>query len=149
MSSGALATALVVPFEQLRMSDVESVGGKNASLGELWHVLRTRGVRVPPGFAITAEAYRRVLDAAGLRPRLADLMAGLDKEDSATLARRGRAALGRSAIAELAMEVTSPAADAAVRPFLRPGSRSERATWLVCHAGKRCRGGSTSASWWR
>ncbi|HSN34107.1 MAG TPA: PEP/pyruvate-binding domain-containing protein, partial [Ideonella sp.] len=53
MSSGASATALVVPFEQLRMTDVESVGGKNASLGEMISQLSQSGVRVPGGFATT------------------------------------------------------------------------------------------------
>ena len=48
-----LATALVVPFEQLRMTDVESVGGKNASLGEMISQLAASGVRVPGGFATT------------------------------------------------------------------------------------------------
>ncbi|WP_338439547.1 PEP/pyruvate-binding domain-containing protein, partial [uncultured Aquabacterium sp.] len=53
-------TDLVVPFEQLRMSDVEVVGGKNASLGEMISQLPTGpdGVRVPTGFATTAHAFR-------------------------------------------------------------------------------------------
>ena len=54
MSSTLLATALVVPFEQLRMTDVEVVGGKNASLGEMISQLAPAGVRVPGGFATTA-----------------------------------------------------------------------------------------------
>jgi pyruvate, water dikinase len=54
MSASASATALVVPFEHLRMTDVESVGGKNASLGELISQLSASGVRVPGGFATTA-----------------------------------------------------------------------------------------------
>ena len=48
----------VIRFEDLRMSDVESVGGKNASLGEMISQLANSGVRVPGGFATTAEAYR-------------------------------------------------------------------------------------------
>jgi pyruvate,water dikinase len=51
------ATALVVPFENLRMTDVEAVGGKNASLGEMISQL-PQGVRVPTGFATTAHAFR-------------------------------------------------------------------------------------------
>ena len=60
MSNAHLATALVAPFEQLRMTDVEAVGGKNASLGEMISQL-PQGVRVPTGFATTAHAFRRFL----------------------------------------------------------------------------------------
>ena len=61
--------ALVVPFEQLRMTDVESVGGKNASLGEMISQLPT-GVRVPTGFATTAHAFRAFLAYDGLTERI-------------------------------------------------------------------------------
>ena len=57
------ATALVVPFENLRMTDVEAVGGKNASLGEMICQLAATGVRVPGGFATTAHAFREFLRA--------------------------------------------------------------------------------------
>ena len=57
MSALFNSTALVVPFENLRMSDVESVGGKNASLGEMISQLPS-GVRVPTGFATTSHAFR-------------------------------------------------------------------------------------------
>ena len=64
-------TALVVPFEQLRMSDVEVVGGKNASLGEMISQLPTgpEGVRVPTGFATTAHAFREFLHDVAKRVR--------------------------------------------------------------------------------
>ena len=58
MSTSHLATSLVAPFERLRMTDVESVGGKNASLGEMISQLAASGVRVPGGFATTAHAFR-------------------------------------------------------------------------------------------
>ena len=58
-------TALVVPFENLRMTDVESVGGKNASLGEMISQLPA-GVKVPTGFATTAHAFREFLKFEGL-----------------------------------------------------------------------------------
>ena len=60
MSNLFAQDALVVPFENLRMSDVEAVGGKNASLGEMISQLPTgpEGVRVPTGFATTANAFR-------------------------------------------------------------------------------------------
>ena len=60
MSARFSPTALVVPFEHLRMSDVEVVGGKNASLGEMISQL-PEGVRVPTGFATTAHAFRQFL----------------------------------------------------------------------------------------
>ena len=60
MSTPPAADSLVVPFRQLRMTDVESVGGKNASLGEMISQLATVGVRVPGGFATTAHAFRSV-----------------------------------------------------------------------------------------
>ena len=65
MSARFSATALVVPFENLRMTDVEAVGGKNASLGEMISQL-PHGVRVPTGFATTAHAFREFLKHGGL-----------------------------------------------------------------------------------
>ena len=65
MSTATLATALVVPFEHLRMTDVEAVGGKNASLGEMISQLAAAGVRVPGGFATTAHAFRHFLAHEG------------------------------------------------------------------------------------
>ncbi|MGH8864933.1 MAG: PEP/pyruvate-binding domain-containing protein, partial [Burkholderiales bacterium] len=57
---------LVIPFEELRMADVDSVGGKNSSLGEMISQLAQAGVRVPGGFATTAAAYREFQSANGL-----------------------------------------------------------------------------------
>ncbi len=79
-------------FEEITLDDVPLVGGKNASLGELWRALRPLGLRVPHGFAITADAYRRVLAVPGVRGALVDQMRGLDKRDTEDLARRGAAA---------------------------------------------------------
>ncbi len=81
-------TALVVPFEQLRMSDVESVGGKNASLGEMISQL-PQGVRVPTGFATTAHAFREFLKADGLDERIHAKLSSLDTEDVRALAQVG------------------------------------------------------------
>jgi pyruvate, water dikinase len=89
MSSTSLATALVVPFEQLRMSDVEVVGGKNASLGEMISQLAASGVRVPGGFATTAHAFREFLRHAGLTARISTRLAELDTEDVKALAEAG------------------------------------------------------------
>jgi pyruvate,water dikinase len=81
-------TALVVPFEQLRMSDVESVGGKNASLGEMISQLPD-GVLVPTGFATTAHAFREFLKHDGLTERISQRLATLDTEDVKALAEAG------------------------------------------------------------
>ena len=78
-------TALVVPFENLRMGDVESVGGKNASLGEMISQL-PQGVRVPTGFATTAHAFRQFLAHDGLAERIRQRLATLDTEDVRALA---------------------------------------------------------------
>ena len=81
-------TALVVPFENLRMSDVEAVGGKNASLGEMISQL-PQGVRVPTGFATTAHAFRQFLAHGGLAEKINQKLAALDTEDVRALAAAG------------------------------------------------------------
>ncbi|HEX2547205.1 MAG TPA: PEP/pyruvate-binding domain-containing protein, partial [Ramlibacter sp.] len=88
MSARFDATALVVPFENLRMSDVEAVGGKNASLGEMISQL-PNGVRVPTGFATTAHAFREFLKHDGLDARIRQRLATLDTEDVRALAAAG------------------------------------------------------------
>ncbi|MFM2084925.1 MAG: Phosphoenolpyruvate synthase [Pseudomonadota bacterium] len=82
------STALVVPFELLRNTDVESVGGKNASLGEMISQLPT-GVKVPTGFATTAYAFRAFLKHAGLDEKINKKLAALDTEDVNALAAVG------------------------------------------------------------
>ena len=85
-----MAENYVIWFENLRMHDVERVGGKNASLGEMISQLAEKGVRVPGGFATTAEAYRAFLAHNGLNERISAALAGLDIEDVAELARVGK-----------------------------------------------------------
>ncbi|MEY3872373.1 MAG: hypothetical protein RLZZ296_1368, partial [Pseudomonadota bacterium] len=91
MSNLFEATALVVPFENLRMTDVDSVGGKNASLGEMISQLPTgpKGVRVPTGFATTAHAFRVFLAHAGLDKKINGVLDKLDTEDVRALAAAG------------------------------------------------------------
>jgi len=88
MSALFSPTALVVPFENLRMTDVEAVGGKNASLGEMISQL-PQGVRVPTGFATTAHAFREFLKHEGLAERISQRLATLDTEDVRALAEAG------------------------------------------------------------
>ena len=83
------ATALVVPLEHLRMTDVEAVGGKNASLGEMISQLAASGVRVPGGFATTAHAFREFLQQGGLAGRINAKLATLDTDDVRALAAVG------------------------------------------------------------
>ena len=89
MSSPPLAAALAVPFEQLRMTDVEVVGGKNASLGEMISQLAATGVRVPGGFATTALAFRQFLAHAGLTEKINARLDALDTDDVNALAAAG------------------------------------------------------------
>ena len=81
-------TAMVVPFENLRMSDVEAVGGKNASLGEMISQL-PQGVNVPTGFATTAHAFRLFLQQDGLDERIETSLKKLDSENVVDLAATG------------------------------------------------------------
>jgi pyruvate,water dikinase len=89
MSTLFEATALVVPFENLRMTDVEAVGGKNASLGEMISQLAASGVRVPGGFATTAHAFRQFLKHEGLDARIAARLSTLNTDDVRALAEAG------------------------------------------------------------
>ena len=79
----------VIPLDQLGMDDVPVVGGKNASLGEMIANLSSLGVKVPGGFATTADAFRLFLDEAGLTERINRKLDELDVEDVNALARAG------------------------------------------------------------
>ncbi|AOV16807.1 phosphoenolpyruvate synthase [Acidihalobacter aeolianus] len=79
-------------FDELDIADVPLVGGKNASLGEMYRKLSSEGVRIPNGFAVTAEAYTYMLDAAGAWDALHAALDELDPDDVADLARRGKRA---------------------------------------------------------
>lgn len=79
-------------FKELTITDIPLVGGKNASLGEMYRQLGGAGIQVPNGFAITAEAYRYLLDQAGLWPKLHRLLDDVAEVDVAELARRARQA---------------------------------------------------------
>jgi pyruvate, water dikinase len=83
---------LVRYFHEITMDDIGLVGGKNASLGEMYHQLVPRGVLIPNGFAVTAEAYRYVLDRARAWPRLRAALDGLDVNNIEDLSMRGHMA---------------------------------------------------------
>lgn len=83
-------TEYILWLDQLGMNDLEKVGGKNASLGEMIGHLADAGVRVPGGFATTADAFREFLDQSGLAGKIQDRLATLDTEDTRALAQAGQ-----------------------------------------------------------
>ena len=100
----------VVSFEHLGVGDVERVGGKNASLGEMISNLAHAGVSVPGGFATTAQAYRDFLEQSGLNERIHAALDSLDVDDVNALARTG------AQIRQWVMDAEfSPELDAAIR----------------------------------
>ena len=89
-------------FEELSIDDIPQVGGKNASLGEMYHHLRPQGVNLPNGVATTADAYRYFLEQAGLNQSITERLGGLDVNNVHDLAARG------SAIRKLIVDATLP-----------------------------------------
>ena len=79
-------------FREIKIGDIPIVGGKNASLGEMYRELTSQGVKIPNGFAVTAEAYWYVLESAGILSELKDAMLDLDKTNLADLMKRGKVA---------------------------------------------------------
>jgi pyruvate,water dikinase len=77
-------------FRELGIADIPLVGGKNASLGEMYCELTPHGIRVPNGFAVTADGYRYLLRVGELRDRIHSILADLDTNDLTNLAERGR-----------------------------------------------------------
>ena len=103
---------LVRAFETLSMDDVAIVGGKNASLGELVRELIPRGVSIPGGFAVTADAYRSVISHNRLGAAIVDAMAGLDLDDVIGLQARGRAVRALIQAAELPPDLVAAITEA-------------------------------------
>ena len=104
-------TVFVKWFGEITIDDVPLVGGKNASLGEMYRELTPKGVKVPNGFAITAEAYRHLLRQAGLEERIRKALSGLDTRNVEELRKRGSLIrsliLGESIPGELEKEITN------------------------------------------
>jgi pyruvate,water dikinase len=126
MSTLFESTALVVPFELLRNSDVDSVGGKNASLGEMISQLPT-GVKVPTGFATTAHAFRAFLQHGGLADKINGKLAALNTDDVKALATVG------SEIRAMVEAQPFPAdLEAAIRAaFITLGAGNDAASYAV------------------
>ncbi len=83
-------TAFILWFDQVSIDDVNLVGGKNASLGEMYRELTPKGVKIPNGFAVTAYAYHYLLDKAGIKDSIKDILKDLDTTNMENLATRGR-----------------------------------------------------------
>src|SRR3989339_1692895 len=77
-------------FDQLGIEDVPFVGGKNASLGEMYVNLTSKGIKVPNGFALTAYAYRYFLEKAGIKERIKEILSDLNTHDMQNLSERGQ-----------------------------------------------------------
>ncbi len=80
----------VLEFDDLRIEDVPFVGGKNASLGEMYHELKKKGVKVPNGFAVTAYAYRHLIKVRGLKNKIKEVLKDLNTHDTRDLMSRGK-----------------------------------------------------------
>ena len=111
-------------LSELSMADVAIVGGKNASLGEMLGALKPLGIAVPGGFAVTADAYWRVLEHGGLRARIADIVHGIAGRDVAERARRAAAVRALIEAAEIPADVWDPIAAAYARLVRDGGSES-------------------------
>ena len=79
-------------FEETTIEDVPLVGGKNASLGEMYRELTSKGIKIPNGFSVTAEAYWHTLKAGGILEKLKKTLDGLDTANVADLSKRGKIA---------------------------------------------------------
>ncbi|NTU98798.1 phosphoenolpyruvate synthase [Candidatus Falkowbacteria bacterium] len=90
-------------FDELGITDVPTVGGKNASLGEMYRKLSKQGINVPNGFATTSSAYNYFLEATGTKKKIIEILEGLDTKDVVDLAKRGKA------VRETILKATLPA----------------------------------------
>ena len=117
----------VIAFEHLRMGDVDRVGGKNASLGEMISQLSGAGIRVPGGFATTAFAYREFLAHGGLAQRIEQRLGGLDVDDVVALAAAGTEIRGWVLGAPLPPELDAAIAEA----YATLTRDAPDATWAV------------------
>ena len=81
---------LILWFDEIELNDIPQVGGKNASLGEMRRELISKGVNVPDGFAVTAFAYRSLIESAALSEKIRQVLVDLDTHDIENLAAKGR-----------------------------------------------------------
>src|SRR5690349_17135749 len=93
----------IIPFSDVSLTDIPKVGGKNASLGEMINTLKSAGIRVPQGFAITSNAFWYFIDTNRLREKIALRLANLDRKEFSNLSETG------SGIRQLVLNATMPA----------------------------------------
>ncbi len=98
-------TEFILWFDQLGIEDVPLVGGKNASLGEMYRNLTSKGVNIPNGFAVTAYAYRYMIEKAGIKEEIRKILKGLDTHNIKDLQKRGKAVRRLIVNADLPEEV--------------------------------------------
>jgi pyruvate, water dikinase len=101
------SSMFVLWFDQLNNDDVPYVGGKNASLGEMYSNLTQKGIRVPNGFAVTAYAYRYFLEKAGIKNKIREILSDLDTSDMQNLSDRGHRVRDTILKAEFPQELKS------------------------------------------
>ncbi len=87
-ATGERRSEYILWFDEIGIEDIPLVGGKNASLGEMCRELSAKGIKVPDGFAITAEAYRHFLREAGLDQSINEILSDLDTHDLENLRQR-------------------------------------------------------------
>lgn len=114
-------------FSEIHMHDVARVGGKNASLGELFSQLKPQGVGILDGFAITTDAYWKLMEEQDLRGRIAKLFSDLDPENLQQLAAKGHEARTQILQTPLPGVLQSEIRDAYARLIKRIGRESEMA----------------------
>jgi pyruvate,water dikinase len=117
----------VLDFSEISLADVPRVGGKNASLGEMFRALKPQGVGVLDGFATTSAAYRRLLSTGDLEERLRKTFSPFDPEDLAELARRGAAARAAVLATPIPEDLRTAILDAYGRLFARLGREPDLA----------------------
>jgi len=83
-------TDFVLPFNEVKIEDIPLVGGKNASLGEMYRELKQKGVEIPNGFAVTAFAYKHFMSVTGLKEKIKDLLLTLNTKDTQNLMAHGK-----------------------------------------------------------
>ena len=125
--SGMENEVRIVPFERLRMGDIDRVGGKNASLGEMISQLKGAGIRVPGGFATTAFAFGEFLSSNRLEERIAQRLNGLDVDDVSALASAGAEIRGWVTAASMPRALI----DAVATAYEGLTRESPGATWAV------------------
>jgi len=99
-------------FDQIGIDDVPRVGGKNASLGEMFRNLSSKGVKVPNGFAVTAHAYEFLVEKSGIKDKIKDVLSDLDTHDMHNLAVRGEKVRQLFLNAEFPSELTEKIVEA-------------------------------------